>query len=70
MTEPLVFDGLTYIPIKDATAGSQLSTEYLARLARTNRTRARMVARTWFIGMHSLQHFLSTRRRGLSFETA
>ena len=37
MTEPLIFEGLTYIPIKDASAGSHLSTEYLARLARAGR---------------------------------
>ncbi len=54
MSEPLIFDSLTYIPIKDAAAGSHLSTEYLARL------HACIGARTWFLEMHSLQHFLST----------
>jgi hypothetical protein len=32
MTEPLVFDDLTHIPINDAAAGTNLSTKYLARL--------------------------------------
>jgi hypothetical protein len=61
MTEPLIIDGLTYIPIRDATAASGLSAEYLARLARSGRLRASMVAHTWFIELHSLQQFLSTR---------
>jgi hypothetical protein len=66
MTEPLIIDGLTYIPIRDAAAASYLSTEYLARLARLGRLRARMIGRTWFIETDSLQQFLSTRTRGLS----
>jgi hypothetical protein len=64
MTEPLIIDGLTYISIRDATAASALSAEYLARLARSGRLRARMVAHTWFIEPHSLQQFLSTRNDG------
>jgi hypothetical protein len=58
MTDPLTIDGLTYIPIRDAAAKSRLSTEYLARLARQHRLRAR---RMWFIETDSLQQFLSTR---------
>jgi hypothetical protein len=61
MTEPLVIDGLTYIPIRDAAAASQVSTEYLSRLARSGRLRAEMVAHTWFIETYSLQQFLSAR---------
>jgi hypothetical protein len=61
MTEPLIIDGLTYISIRDAAVSSRLSTEYLARLARSRRLRARMVAHTWFIENDSLQQFLSTR---------
>jgi hypothetical protein len=60
MTEPLVIDGLTYISIRDASVSSRLSTEYLARLARSGRIRARMIGRMWFIETHSLQQFLST----------
>jgi hypothetical protein len=60
MTETLVFDSLTYIPIKDAAAGLRLSTEYLARLARANRIRTRMVAGMWFLEMHSLQQYLTS----------
>lgn len=52
----VVIDGLTYIPIKDAAAGSHLSTEYLAR---SGRIRGRVVAHIWFIEIHSLQQFLS-----------
>ena len=63
MTESLVFNNLTYISIRNAAAGSNLSSEYLARLARDGRIRARMVAHTWFIELHSLQQFLSSRRR-------
>jgi hypothetical protein len=66
MTESLIIDGLTYIPIRDATAASHLSPEYLARLARSGRLRAKMVAHTWFIETHTLQQFLSARTRGLS----
>jgi hypothetical protein len=44
MTEPLIIHGLTYISIKDASASSHPSTEYLVRLARTNRIRGRMLA--------------------------
>lgn len=44
-----LFDDLTYISI--AVTGSNLSSEYLARLARTGRLHGRM----WFIEMHSLQ---------------
>ena len=62
MTVVLVFDDLTYIAMADAVAGSKLSPEYLARLARTGRLRARMVACMWFIEMHSLQQFLSARK--------
>jgi hypothetical protein len=62
MTVALVFDDLTYISMADAVAGSKLSPEYLARLSRTGRLRARMVARMWFIEMHSLQQFLSARK--------
>ena len=61
MTEPLIIDGLTYISIADAAAESQLSKEYLARLARSGRFRARIIARMWFIETDSLQQFLSTR---------
>jgi hypothetical protein len=61
MTEPLIIGGLNYISIRDAEAASHLSTEYLARLARQRRLRARMVAHTWFIETHSLQQFLSAR---------
>jgi hypothetical protein len=61
MTEPLIIDGLTYISNRDAAAASHLSTEYLARLARSGRLRARMIGRMWFIETHSLQQFLSTR---------
>jgi hypothetical protein len=60
MTKPLIIDGLTYISIRDAAAASHLSTEYLARLARQHRLRARMVAHTWFIETDSLQQLLST----------
>jgi hypothetical protein len=60
MTEPLIIDGLTYISIPEAAAASRLSPEYLARLARQHRLRARMLARMWFIETHSLQQFLST----------
>jgi hypothetical protein len=63
MTQPLTFDNLTYISIADAAAGSHLSTEYLARLARSGRVRARMAAGMWFLEMHSLQQFLSTRKK-------
>jgi hypothetical protein len=63
MIEPLIFDGLTYVPMKDAATGSNLSTEYLARLARSGRLRARMAAGMWFIEMHSLQQFVSTRKK-------
>ena len=61
MTQPLIIDGLTYIPIRDATAAAGLSTEYLARLARSDRLRARMISRTWYFEMRSVQQFLSTR---------
>jgi hypothetical protein len=61
MTEPLIVDGLTYISIRAAAAASHLSTEYLARRARSGRLRARMIGRMWFIETHSLQQFLSTR---------
>ena len=61
MTEPLIIDGLTYISIRDAAAKSYLSTEYLARLARQHRLRARMLGRTWYFETDSLQQFLSTR---------
>ncbi|MGA8610644.1 MAG: hypothetical protein WB760_02800 [Xanthobacteraceae bacterium] len=61
MTEPLIIEGLTYLSIADAAAESQLSKEYLARLARKHRLRARMVANMWFIENRSLQQFLSTR---------
>ena len=61
MTEPLIIDGFTYISIRDAAAASNLSTEYLARLARQHRLHARTVAHTWFIETGSLQQFLSTR---------
>jgi hypothetical protein len=60
MTDPLIIDGLTYISIRDAAVASHLSTEYLSRLARQHRLRARMVAHTWFFEKHSLQQFLST----------
>lgn len=63
MTEPLIFDGLTYLPIKDAAAGSHFSTEYLARLARSGRVRARMAGGMWFFETRSLQQFLSVRER-------
>jgi excisionase family DNA binding protein len=61
MTEQLTIDGLSYISIRDAAVSSRLSTEYLARLARSGRIRARMIGRTWFIETDSLQQFLSTR---------
>jgi len=61
MTDPLIIDGLTHIPIREAAAASHRSTEYLARLARSGRLRARMIGRMWFIETHSLQQFLSTR---------
>jgi hypothetical protein len=61
MTVPLVFNDLTYVSIADAVVGSNLSPEYLARLARTGRLRGRIVAHMWFIEMHSLQQFLSAR---------
>ena len=63
MINSLIFDNLTYIAMPDATAGSHLSTEYLARLARTGRLRGRIVAHMWFIEMHSLQQFLCARYR-------
>lgn len=62
MTEPLIFDGLTYISIKEAATCSDLSTEYLARLARSGRIHARMAADMWFFEMHFLQQFLSARQ--------
>jgi excisionase family DNA binding protein len=61
MTESFIIDGLNYISIRDAAAASHLSTEYLARLARSGRIRARMIGRTWFIETDSLQQFLFTR---------
>jgi hypothetical protein len=61
MTDSLIINGLTYISIRDAAVASHLSTEYLARLARQHRLRARMLGRTWFIEHCSLQQFLSTR---------
>jgi hypothetical protein len=61
MTESLIIDGLNYISIRDAAADSHLSTEYLARLARSGRIRARMIGRMWFIETDSLQQFLFTR---------
>jgi hypothetical protein len=61
MIEALIFDNLTYISMADAIAGSNLSSEYLARLARTGRLRGRIVAHMWFIEMHSLQQFLCAR---------
>jgi hypothetical protein len=61
MTDPLIIDGMTYIPIRNAAAAARLSPEYLARLARQHRLRARIVARTWFIETDSLQQFLSAR---------
>jgi hypothetical protein len=60
-TKPLVFDDLTDISIRDAAAGSNLSTEYFARLARSSRIRARMAGGMWFLEIHSLQQFLSIR---------
>jgi hypothetical protein len=65
MTEPLIVDGLTYISIREAAAASRLSTEYLARLARQHRLRARMAAGMWFIETDSLQQFLSATTRHL-----
>lgn len=61
MTGPLTFDGLTYISIKDAAAGTNLSTEYLAHLARIGRIRGHKAAHMWFIEMHSLQRVLASR---------
>ena len=61
MIDPLYFNNLTYISMADAVAGSNLSPEYLARLARAERIRGRMVAHMWFIEMHSLQQFLVSR---------
>jgi excisionase family DNA binding protein len=61
MTDPLIIDSVTYISIREVAAASHLSTEYLARLARQHRLRARMIGRTWFIETHSLQQFLSIR---------
>jgi len=61
MTDPLIIDGLTYISIRAAAAAAGLSTEYLARLARFHRLRARMIGRMWFIETDSLQQILSTR---------
>lgn len=58
MTDPLLIDDLTYIPINHASAVSHLSTEYLARLARSGRVRARRHA----VPRNALfQQFLSTR---------
>ena len=57
MTDPLIIDGMTYISIRDAAVGSRLSTEYLARLARQHRLRARKLGRIWFIETHSLRDF-------------
>jgi hypothetical protein len=72
--EPLLIDGLTYVPITDAAAAAHLSTEYLARLARQHRLRARMVAHMWFIETHSLQRYLSARptkqRANVTFDAA
>ena len=59
MIDPFVFDNLTYISIAEAAAGSHLSTEYLARRARSGHIRGRIVAHMWFLEMHSLQQFLS-----------
>jgi excisionase family DNA binding protein len=61
MTDSLIIDDLTYISIREAAIASHLSTEYLSRLARQHRLRARMVGRMWFIEPESLQQFLSTR---------
>jgi hypothetical protein len=63
MIQALRFEGLTYVATKDAAVGSNLSTEYLARLARSGRLSARMAAGMWFIEMHSLQQFVSTRKK-------
>lgn len=61
MIEALIIDGLAYISIRDAAVNSRLSTEYLARLARSGRLRAKMVGRMWFIGTDLLQQFLSAQ---------
>jgi len=66
MIDPFVFDNLTYISIAEAAAGSHLSTEYLARRARSGHIRGRIVAHMWFLEMHSLQQFLSIRRDRVS----
>lgn len=70
MTEHFVFDDLTYISMAEAAIGSRLSTEYLARLARTSRLRGRIIAHMWFIEIHSLQQFLVSRKTQKSSSSA
>jgi hypothetical protein len=50
----------TYIQIKDAAACSHLSSEYLARLARSGRIRAHLIGRMLCVEL-PLQQFLSMR---------
>jgi hypothetical protein len=52
MTEPLIFNNLTYIRSRTLQPARTSPREYLLRLAPPGRIHARIVAGTWFVEMH------------------
>ena len=70
MTDELFFDGARYISAADAAGISNLTRDYIARLAREGKIIGKQVGRGWYVNQESLRTFLvaqeytNAQRRG------
>ena len=56
--EDLLVDGKRYASAKSLASRYNVTGDYLTRMARTNRVEAIIFARTWYLSVESVGHFL------------
>jgi hypothetical protein len=61
MTEELFFEGARYISAAEAAGTSNLTRDYIARLAREGKLAGKQVGRQWYVSQESLHTFLVTQ---------
>ncbi|MEK7509243.1 MAG: helix-turn-helix domain-containing protein, partial [Patescibacteria group bacterium] len=56
--DELFFDGIRYLSAADAAASSGLHRDYVARLAREGKIRAKRIGKSWYVNKASFEEFL------------
>jgi hypothetical protein len=62
MSDHILFDGVKYISATDAASSSGFTRDYVGKLCRIGKVRAKRVGKNWYVDQASLQSFLISQK--------